>query len=170
MPQPGRPTAGDMTGRKKESDGKQAAQAQAEAAAAMSIATASVTDEEQHGIFDPQTGGLVDSGPENVTAVPAPSAFNAPRASSEAVLSGKESKDQIDAAVASRRTPGEAPVHIVPAAMVTIRVDGDIEDMTYGMINGEPNNFTFKEGLQYRVPYAVAQHLQERGLVRSWNN
>ena len=36
------------------------------------------------------------------------------------------------------------------------------------MINGEPNNYNFKEGLAYRVPLAVAEHLQERRLIRQW--
>lgn len=43
----------------------------------------------------------------------------------------------------------------------TIRVNSDLEQVTIGA----GNHYTFKEGEKYRVPAAVADHLEEKGLV-----
>jgi len=48
---------------------------------------------------------------------------------------------------------------------VIIRTHHDIEDMTFGVINGAPQNFTFKAGVRYSVPRALAQHLEQLGYV-----
>jgi hypothetical protein len=47
------------------------------------------------------------------------------------------------------------------SAMVVVRVNEDIEDMTYGY----GNTYSMKAGGQYRVPKAVADHLERKGLV-----
>lgn len=44
---------------------------------------------------------------------------------------------------------------------VVVRVAEDIENMTYGV----GNNYTFKAGGKYKVPKAVADRLQEQGLL-----
>ncbi len=46
---------------------------------------------------------------------------------------------------------------------VIIRVHQDIEDMTYGVINGAPQNFTFKAGVKYSVPRDLAAYLERLG-------
>jgi Icc-related predicted phosphoesterase len=46
---------------------------------------------------------------------------------------------------------------------VIIRTVSDIEDMTFGVVNGTPQNYTFKAGVQSRVPRAVADHLRLLG-------
>jgi len=48
---------------------------------------------------------------------------------------------------------------------VVIRTHHDIEDMTFGVVNGAPQNFTFKAGVRYSVPRALAQHLEQLGYV-----
>ena len=48
---------------------------------------------------------------------------------------------------------------------VVIRTHHDIEDMTFGVINGTPQNYTFKAGVRYSVPRALAQHLEALGYV-----
>jgi hypothetical protein len=48
---------------------------------------------------------------------------------------------------------------------VIIRTHHDIEDMTFGVINGTPQNYTFKAGVRYSVPRALAQHLEALGYV-----
>ena len=48
---------------------------------------------------------------------------------------------------------------------VVIRVHHDIEDMTFGVINGTPQNYTFKAGVRYSVPRALAEHLERLGYV-----
>jgi len=46
---------------------------------------------------------------------------------------------------------------------VVIRVHQDIEDMTYGVINGAPQNFTFKANVKYSVPRDLADYLERLG-------
>ena len=48
---------------------------------------------------------------------------------------------------------------------VIIRTHHDIEDMTFGVVNGTPQNFTFKAGVRYSVPRALAQYLEQLGYV-----
>jgi hypothetical protein len=46
---------------------------------------------------------------------------------------------------------------------VIIRTISDIEDMTYGVVNGAPQNFTFKAGVKYKVPADLASYLARLG-------
>jgi hypothetical protein len=48
---------------------------------------------------------------------------------------------------------------------VIIRTISDIEDMTYGMANGAPVNYTFKAGVRYKVPRDLANYLQGLGYL-----
>ena len=44
-----------------------------------------------------------------------------------------------------------------------IRTHQDIEDMTYGVINGTPQSYTFKAGVKYSVPRDLAIYLENLG-------
>ena len=46
---------------------------------------------------------------------------------------------------------------------VIIRTHQDIEDMTYGVINGTPQSYTFKAGVKYSVPRDLAIYLENLG-------
>lgn len=46
---------------------------------------------------------------------------------------------------------------------VIIRTISDIEDMTYGVVNGAPQNYTFKAGVKYKVPVDLASYLARLG-------
>ena len=48
---------------------------------------------------------------------------------------------------------------------VVIRTIADIEDMTYGVVNGTPQSFTFKAGAKYSVPRDLALYLQGLGYL-----
>jgi hypothetical protein len=48
---------------------------------------------------------------------------------------------------------------------VVIRTISDIDDMTYGVINGSPQNYTFKQGVRYSVPRDLAVYLQGLGYL-----
>jgi hypothetical protein len=48
---------------------------------------------------------------------------------------------------------------------VVIRTITDIEDMTYGILNGAPQNYTFKSGVKYRVPRGLAIYLEGLGYI-----
>jgi hypothetical protein len=46
---------------------------------------------------------------------------------------------------------------------VVIRTHHDIEDMTFGVINGTPQSYTFKAGVKYSVPRTLAAYLENLG-------
>lgn len=46
---------------------------------------------------------------------------------------------------------------------VVIRTIADIEDMTFGVLNGAPQNYTFKQGVKYSVPRDLAIYLESLG-------
>ena len=48
---------------------------------------------------------------------------------------------------------------------VIIRTITDIEDMTYGIVNGTPQNYTFKAGVKYRVSRGLAIYLEGLGYI-----
>jgi hypothetical protein len=48
---------------------------------------------------------------------------------------------------------------------VIIRTISDIEQMTYGVINGVPQEYNFKAGVQYKVSRDLAGYLQNLGYV-----
>lgn len=48
---------------------------------------------------------------------------------------------------------------------IVIRTISDIEDMTYGVVNGTPQSYTFKAGQKYKVPRELAQYLQGLGYL-----
>jgi hypothetical protein len=91
-----------------------------------------------------------------------------PQAPSEPVFSGKETEDEMVPHLASRSATPPAPQLMLRQPFVKIRLNADVEDMTYGMRNGEPNNYTFREGFVYEVEIEVAEHLNQRGLVGQW--
>ena len=51
---------------------------------------------------------------------------------------------------------------------VIIRTITDIEDMTFGVINGTPQNYSFKQGVRYKVSKELANYLQGIGYL--WLN
>lgn len=175
MAQPGRPSAGDMTGRQKQQLNKEAREVQAERSAEISMMDASESEADRNGVFDAQSGARLNSPAATQTAVMVdepPAAAGFPQTGDgppvEPILSGQEDPEVVAPIIAAKKTFNAPPVQVVRSSMVTVRVDQDIDDMTYGMHNGEPNNYTFKEGLQYRIPLPVAEHLNDRGLVRQW--
>lgn len=48
---------------------------------------------------------------------------------------------------------------------VVVRTITDIEDMTYGVQNGSPQNYTFKAGVKYSVPRDLAAYLEDLGYI-----
>jgi hypothetical protein len=170
-PQANRPGAGDFTGRQKAQANKDALKEQAERRTEMAMATAVETEEQQHGVFDPQTQERLDKLPEALDVVEEEERprMMTPRLdrSTEPVYTGKEPvEEQLPPPPPSRGRPQS--VDAVRPMRSVIRVDADIENMTFGMRNGEPNNFNFREGFAYEVDTVLADHLADRGLVRQW--
>ena len=48
---------------------------------------------------------------------------------------------------------------------VVIRTITDIDDMTFGVVNGTPQSYTFKSGVKYRVPRHIADYLEQLGYI-----
>lgn len=48
---------------------------------------------------------------------------------------------------------------------VIVRTITDIEDMTYGVVNGTPQSYTFKAGVKYSVPRDLADYLEGLGYI-----
>lgn len=48
---------------------------------------------------------------------------------------------------------------------IVIRTISDIDDMTYGVVNGTPQSYTFKAGVKYKVPKDLALYLQGLGYL-----
>jgi Icc-related predicted phosphoesterase len=50
---------------------------------------------------------------------------------------------------------------------VIIRTISDIDEMTYGVINGTPQNYNFKANVKYSVPRDLANYLSQLGYTYS---
>jgi Icc-related predicted phosphoesterase len=48
---------------------------------------------------------------------------------------------------------------------VIVRTITDIDDMTYGVVNGTPQSYTFKSGVKYSVPRDLAEYLEGLGYI-----
>ena len=48
---------------------------------------------------------------------------------------------------------------------VVIRTITDIDDMTFGVVNGTPQSYSFKSGVKYRVPSHLANYLEQLGYI-----
>lgn len=90
-----------------------------------------------------------------------------PGGDTEPVFTGKE---PLEMQVAPEAHPRgfSRPEYEARPLKSTVRIAADIEKMTYGMENGEPNNYSFREGFVYEVPTALADHLAERHLIAQW--
>jgi hypothetical protein len=169
--QQGRPGTGDFTGRQKEKANKDALTAQAERSAEVSMASAVTHEDELHGVFDPQSGQRIDMNEvievdDDDADEPATAAVFGFASGDEPVFTGQESAEEIAPVIAARKTFTQRPGEVIPSDKVKVRVEQDIEEMTFGFYNGEPNNYTFREGLMYEVSYALAEHLNNLGLLR----
>lgn len=168
----GRPGTGDYTGRQKAAANREAHQADQERSAETQMETAAEVEDREHGVFDAHSGQRID----NHVAIEVddedeeePAAFfSFPGGETEKVFTGKESPEEIAPALAARKTFARPPAGRAHSEIVRIRVDQDIDDMTFGMLNGTPNNYSFKEGFQYDVPYPLAEHLNDLGLIRQF--
>lgn len=168
-----------MTGRLKAQNAKEqqkADQENADEARRQSVETA---HDDLVGVYDPKTGDRIDDDGVDVIDVDDDGEgesefeeaaefpqFPRLRTDQEPVFTGQEDPDTVAPIIAARRSFSQPDVEITRATTVKIRVDQDIEKMTYGMRNGEPNNYDFREGAVYRVEWGLYEHLNERGLVR----
>jgi hypothetical protein len=169
----GRPSGGDYTGRQKAIANDQARKDDQDRSAQTTMATAQEIEDQDVGVFDGKSGQRIDDGSVAIEVEDA----EAPEAAffefqgagePEPVLTGKETPEQLAPVIAARKAFSRPQGQVAPSARQRVRVDQDIEDMTYGMINGEPNNYSFKEGFTYEVPWDVAEHLHNLGLVRQF--
>lgn len=191
------PSAGDFTGRQKQDLAKKAVEDLAGGNAEAFMEQKRQEELEQNGVFDAHTGQRIeDPGPSaiadivdengdpigftdyesNETFSPeddnvVPAIFGLGERNQEPIFTGHEAPEETAPAVAARRDFAQRPSNpdVGLSTLVRVRVDTDIEKMTYGLTaSGEPNNFDFKEGLMYEIPRPVAEHLNQRGHIRQW--
>lgn len=93
----------------------------------------------------------------------------------EIALSRAAEEELLETAVFDPKKP-DAPILIdeieevgvsVNNDYVIIRTVSDIEDMTYGVINGTPQTYNFKAGVKSRVPRDLANYLSRLGYTYS---
>jgi hypothetical protein len=163
-------SAGDFSGKQRADASHDALQEQRDNAARTTLASAIEEDEKRDGVFSPHTQERLD--------VPAAAiveeedlpgdVFYRSQEPQELVLTGYETEEQMVPLLAQRDEP-QIPRSVVRSPQVKIRVNQDIEDMTYGFTaQGAPNNMTFREGFIYEVDINIADHLNQRGLVAQW--
>jgi hypothetical protein len=176
-----RPNSGDLTGRQRAKASREQQLEQQDRVAETTMATAAQSEEERHGVFDPRSGERIDQRSvafvEDDDEDDAIDEFDPPDRFStdgdeerEPVLTGKEDEAALAPILQARKERRRPRAPRVHSAVVRIRVDQDIEKMTYGInpVSQEPNNYDLREGLMYELPYEVAEHLDERGLIREW--
>lgn len=176
---------GDFTGLQKQRQAKEQADVAREREAEISMENAADEEAMQHGVFDAQTGERINELSDEVHLVGDPDSdveeidpdtdptrglLRGRDPEAEPVLTGQEPPEYVEQLLAERAKKRTKPegVHRAQSKMVKIRTNCDIPDMTYGMVNQEPNNFTFREGMTYSVPRELAEHLSERGLLLQW--
>jgi hypothetical protein len=158
-----------LTGKLKADAAHDALQEQRDSTARMSLASAVEADEQRDGVFSPHTQERLDVPVAVVEEEDLPGdIFYRSEQPAELVLTGYESEEQMVPILAQRDEP-VIPRSVVRSPVVKIRVNQDIEDMTYGFTpQGVPNNMTFREGFIYEVSINIADHLNQRGLVAQW--
>ena len=178
---------GDLTGNTKAEQQKQHAPAIAEAARGMTVVNAPVVERVDE-IVDYSEGGspnpgneagvrlisIEDLGPDTLMAVEylPDETFDAadlPDGTTDVRPEMVRQLDEPPSAHQPRAVPREvvrtdAPTMqqtTVEQAFRVMRVNTDLEDVTIG----QGNHFTFREGVRYKVPAMVYDHLEEKGYV-----
>ena len=193
-----RPTgtpSGDFTGRQRAEQARDRAQEDQRERAEAMVFESETEEALENGVFDPQTQERLDDSStlvldddvdddestdleteddeyeddEEPVSQPAPRfggrGMGRPQ---ERVFSGKEGDDEMAAVLAERPARAVKRPGVLRRSRCVVRLNCDIEDMTYGMLNGVPNNFTFRGGLPYSVSVELAEWLDERGLIAEW--
>ena len=170
-----RPTAGDHTGQLKAKAAREQRLAQQDQSAQGLVDDNVRTEEELHAVHDPQPGaviGSVDGAAPYTTVIvderTEQDRFFRAQSDDEPILTGQESEEELAPILARRAVTSAPTAPRVRRSIQKVRIAEDVEQMTYGMRNGVPNNFDFREGLVYEVSADLADHLNERGLVRAF--
>jgi hypothetical protein len=187
--QQGAPSRGDLTGRTKAKDLKDAQDADQERSLTTLRESQEQAEEIREGVFDAQSGERIDTpkpsrtvrvvaeedededfedDEENEDDGPAFPQFPGSQTEQEPVFSGQEDPSVVAPVIEARKLRRPRQPLVAHSPMAVIRLDVDIEDMTFGMRNGLPNNFTFFEGVAYKVPWALYEHLENLGVVRQF--
>lgn len=173
-----RRSPGDFTGLEKERQARESREEVQERSREVAMMSDAADEEMESGIFDGQSGARLNEPdgdvvvfdlddddrppPPQIGGETPPGVFGP----EEEIFTGKENPEDLPATQATRAFV--SPPAGLHAPTAVIRTNTDVENMTFGMRNGEPNNYNFREGLAYKVPWDVAEHLAERGLIGQW--
>jgi hypothetical protein len=173
----GNPQRGDFTGKETQRLQREKLDELQQRQQEIGLATEVDIVVEHEGIFDPATGQLLEMSPEGESKV---EALNQPIPVEEAdpvyeIGEGPKPLGSVVSDPSMQHKPkrsasttkltevedlGDEPI-LVEEEYRTIRVNTDIEDMTYGV----GNTFSMVRGKRYRVQREIAQHLESKGLV-----
>jgi hypothetical protein len=175
----GAPQRGDFTGQERQRLTEEKAQELAERQKEIGLVNQVDLVVEEEGIFDPVTGQLVELPPEaeaRIAALEEPIEVEQDPIfdpTQTGVYQGQSQRaaNLTDTLTKPRAKPpasnhmeiedlGEEPI-VVEDEWRIIRVNTDVEDMTYGV----GNTLTFLRGRRYRVPQHLYEWLESRGVV-----
>lgn len=170
------PQRGDFTGAQRQRLVEEKAQELADRQQEIGLVNQVDTVVEEEGIFDPSTGAMVEMSAEGQTRI---EDLSQPVVVDEDPILDPSTSAQVYDSMRDLRTTetqpqakspvtnpmevvdlGEEPVTVEEEWKV-IRVNTDIEQMTYGV----GNEYTFLRGRRYRVPKHLYQWLESRGVV-----
>lgn len=81
-------------------------------------------------------------------------------------IEAEAKKEVVDYTQRDEPVAEAAPKVEIKDKVVEMRVNSDIDQMTFGKNpDGTLNNFDFEEGRRYKVPQAIYDHLDELGYV-----
>jgi hypothetical protein len=178
MPPRGGPQRGDHTGAEKDRLAREHADELARRSGEIGMVTEVDTVIEEEGIFDPATGTVIEIPPDAQAKIDAaeqsvqyvtldddpiyelgegPSAIDV-RATFNPTQTQQQPQPDRSNVMEVQGDPG---VMIVEKEWKVIRVNTDIEDMTYGA----GTRYTFLRGKRYRVPWDLYEWLENRQVV-----
>jgi len=175
MPRPA-PQRGDFTGTERQRLTEEKAAELAERQKEIGLVNQVDLVTEEEGIWDPATGAVVEMSPEAQARIEALSepvtVEDDPILDPTVIAQGYDPmKDLRPTEIQQQQKPvapnalevqdlGPEPV-TVESEWRVIRVNTDVEEMTYGI----GNTYTFLRGRRYRVPLHLYQWLESRGVV-----
>jgi len=171
---PSRTQRGDFTGSERQRLAEENAAELAERQKEIGLVNQVDIITEEEGIFDPATGRVIEMSPEaqaRIEALSEPMTVEDDPILDPAVITpgyGQptqptevQQKPKTVAANVMEVHGGDDEPVTVESEWRVIRVNTDIEQMTYGI----GNTYTFLRGHRYRVPFHLYQWLESRGVV-----
>lgn len=168
---------GDFTAREKARQAKEQQESNEADSAVTTRRRRQDADDVENGVHDPRSGQRINrvravADEDEETEEFDLNQLGRPRGSDrdegEHVFTGKESEEFLNEMAVEARTARPKNFEEALSPIVLVRVNQDVEKFTFGMNGHEPNTFNLKENLVYKLPRAVAVHLDDLGYIGQW--